>query len=128
MTSHETWALDLNAGPIFLQIGRNVRVLLARGELHPGEKLPSARDLAQRLGVNPNTVVHAYRELEAENVIETKRGLGTFVREDAPVTAMRQDLLYSAARSFAEEIGRLGVPRDEAVAILEEVLHAGETE
>jgi GntR family transcriptional regulator len=126
MTDKAQWTLDMDAGPIFLQISRNVRALLARGDLQPGEKLPSARDLAQRLGVNPNTVVHAYRELEAENVIETKRGLGTFVREDAPVTAMRKDLLHAAARTFATEIRRLDVPRDEAVAVLKEVFDAGE--
>ena len=127
MTDTTQWALDMDAGPIFLQIGQNVRALLARGDLMPGEKLPSARELAQRLGVNPNTVVHAYGALEAENVIETRRGLGTFVREDAPVAAMRKDLLYSAAAAFATEIRRLDVPREEAVAVLKEVIDAGET-
>ena len=127
MTTQEQWTLDMDAGPIFLQIGQNVRALLARAELMPGDKLPSARDLAQRLGVNPNTVVHAYSQLEADGVIETKRGLGTFVREDAPVTVMQREMLQAAAEGFATEITRLGVPRDEALAVLKEVFDAGTT-
>ena len=125
MTINEQWTLDMDAGPIFLQIGRNVRTLLARAELKPGDKLPSARDLAQRLGVNPNTVVHAYSQLEADGVIETKRGLGTFIREDAPVTVMQREMLQTAAESFVTETARLGVPRDEALAVLKEVFDAG---
>ncbi len=118
----------MSAGPIFVQIGANVRQLLARADLLPGDKLPSARDLAAKLGVNPNTVVHAYRELERSKVIETKRGLGTFVREDAPIAEMRRELLRAAAVGFADEIQRLGVPAWEALAALEEVWDAGKAE
>ncbi len=118
----------MSAGPIFVQIGANVRQLLARADLLPGDRLPSARDLAAKLGVNPNTVVHAYGELERTKVIETKRGLGTFVREDAPVAEMRKELLRAAAVGFADEIQRLGVPAWEALAALEEVWDAGKAE
>lgn len=125
MTERDDWELDMNGGPIFVQIGANVRRLLAREVLLPGEKLPSARDLATRLGVNPNTVVHAYGELERMDVIETRRGLGSFVREDAPIVEMRDELLRAAAQGFANEIERLGVPTLEALAVLKEVLDAG---
>jgi len=127
MTNRDDWLIDMDAGPIFVQIAENVRRFLARGELTPGEKLPSARELAQRLSVNPNTVVHAYSELEGQGVIETKRGLGTFVREDAPVETMQRNLLRSAAERYASEFGRLGVSAKEAFAVLQEVLNAGET-
>jgi len=118
----------MNAGPIFVQIAQNVRQALARGDLSPGEKLASARELAQTLGVNPNTVVHAYMELERQDVIEKRRGLGTFVREDAPVAVMREEMLRSAATSYAREIRRLGIPSLEGISVLKEVLDAGETE
>jgi GntR family transcriptional regulator len=118
----------MDAGPIFLQIAENVRRRLARGDLAPGEKLPSGRDLAAELGVNPNTVVHAFAELERMNVIETKRGLGTFVRADAPVAAMRSEMLRTAARAFVGELRALGVPSEEGFEVLREVLHAGDTE
>ncbi|MCX6096108.1 MAG: GntR family transcriptional regulator [Candidatus Bipolaricaulota bacterium] len=126
MTERNGWSLDMSAGPIFQQIAQNVRRSLARGDLVPGEKLPSARELAQHLGVNPNTVVHAYGKLEAEEVIETRRGLGTFVREDAPVAATREALVQSAARRFVDEVRRLGLSDKAAIAALKEVLGAGE--
>jgi len=115
----------MNAGPIFLQIAQNVRRALARGDLSAGEKLSSARELAQELSVNPNTVVHAYAQLEREGVIETRRGLGTFVREDAPVGTMQDELLNTAAQSYADEARRLGVSKESALRAVEEVLDAG---
>jgi len=126
MTDEKHWELDMSAGPIFVQIGKNVRQMLARGDLQQGEKLPSARDLAAALGVNPNTVVHAYGELERTDVIETRRGRGTFIRVDAPVAEMRKELLRDAATGFATEVRRLGVDRGEALALLEEVWDAGQ--
>jgi GntR family transcriptional regulator len=125
MTIERTWPLDMNAGPIFVQIANHVRQMLARGEVVPGDKLPSARDLAAGLGVNPNTVVHAFAELERTSVIETRRGLGTFVREDAPVAAMRRGMLRTAAATFAAEAAALGASAPEALAALKEALNAG---
>ncbi len=125
MTNKDAWILDMDAGPIFEQIGRNVREQLARGDLRPGEKLPSARDLAGTLSVNPNTIVHAYGELEAQGIIEVRRGLGTFVREDAPVETMRNEMLKQIAESFVQEMRRLGVDTEEAMAALKEAWDAG---
>lgn len=125
MTNETPWSLDMNAGPIFLQIAQNVRRALARGDLSAGEKLSSARELAQELSVNPNTVVHAYAQLEREGVIETRRGLGTFVREDAPVGTMQDELLNTAAQRYADEARRLGVSKESALRAVEEVLDAG---
>ena len=125
MTTKEAWILEMDAGPIFEQIGKNVRRLLARGDLRPGEKLPSARDLAGTLSVNPNTIVHAYAQLEAQEVIEKRRGLGTFVREDAPVETMRKDMLQRIAETFVNEVRQLGVGSEEAMAALKEAWDAG---
>ncbi|MCX6092824.1 MAG: GntR family transcriptional regulator [Candidatus Bipolaricaulota bacterium] len=125
MTTKEAWRLDMNAGLIFCQIAANVCHMLARGDLSPGQKLMSARDLAVELGVNPNTVVHAFAELERMAVIETKRGLGTFVREDAPVASMRGDMLQAAAVAFVAEVETLGVTKQEALGVLKEVWNAG---
>ena len=100
MTNKDSWSLDMGAGAIFEQIAKNVRRLLARGDLRPGEKLPSARELAGTLSVNPNTIVHAYGELEAQGIIEKRRGLGTFVKEDAPVETMRKDMLQEIVETF----------------------------
>jgi GntR family transcriptional regulator len=127
MATKSVWQLDMNAGPIFVQIASSVRRMLARGDLAPGQKLPSARDLAAELGVNPNTIVHAFAELERMEMIETKRGLGTFVRADAPVVSLRRDLLRAAAAAFAAEAGALGISNSETLGVLREVLDAGKS-
>lgn len=128
MTNIDRWSLDMDAGPIYLQIGIRVREQLARGDLKPGERLPSARDLAARLSVNPNTVVHAFERLEADGVIETKRGLGTFVREDAPVATLRDETLQAAAARFVNDVRRMGVSQADALSAIKEVWDAGNTE
>ncbi|UCF10667.1 MAG: GntR family transcriptional regulator [Candidatus Bipolaricaulota bacterium] len=125
MNDRSGWSLDMSAGPIFEQIGHNVRRMIARGGLRPGDRLPSARDLAERLGVNPNTVVHAYQQLERTGTIETRRGKGSYVCEDAAVAAMRTEMLAAAATAFANESRRLGVTREEALHTLKEVWDAG---
>jgi len=127
MTNTDRWTLDMDAGPIYVQIGVRVKEQLARGDLVPGEKLPSARDLAALLSVNPNTVAHAYERLEADGVIETKRGLGTFIREDAPVAGTKKETLDAAARRFVNDTRRLGVSLEEAVSALKEVWNAGQS-
>jgi GntR family transcriptional regulator len=127
MTDGSGWSLDMEAGPIYVQIGIRVREQLARGDLKAGEKLPSARDLASRLSVNPNTVVHAFERLEADGVVETKRGLGTFVREDAPVAQMRDEILRRASKRYVEDVRRLGASLDDALNAVTEVWSARET-
>ncbi len=128
MTVQIKWELDMAAGPIYLQIAHHVRRALARGVVRPGDKLPSARELAQHLKVNPNTVVHAYAYLEREGMVETRRGLGTYIREDAPLRVSQQELLIAAARQYAREVRALSVPTAEAVKVVQEVLDAGDDE
>src|SRR5476649_2893220 len=67
--------------PIYLQIVQQVRRLVASGELMPGDELPSIRVLADSLVINPNTVAHAYKELESAGLVTSSRGLWTYVRE-----------------------------------------------
>jgi len=65
--------------PIYLQIVNQVKYLVAAASLEAGEELPPIRILAERLGINPNTVARAYRELEADGVVEKRRTAGTYV-------------------------------------------------
>jgi len=127
MPVSKRWSLDMSAGPIFEQIAKNVRQQLARGDLAPGDRLPSARDLAATLSVNPNTVVHAYSLLEQQDVIEKRRGLGTFVRPDAPVPTLKNELLHAAVTTFLGEARQLGVPDSQALAAIEEGLNASDS-
>lgn len=70
--------------PIYLQIAEAIRGGVAAGTYRPGEALPSLRELAVTLRVNPNTVQRAYDELSREGIVEARRGLGLFVAERAP--------------------------------------------
>jgi GntR family transcriptional regulator len=70
---------DESPVPVYAQLSEQLLGSVARGDLVVGEQLPSVRDVAARLGVNPNTVNRAYAELERIGVVETRRGRGTFV-------------------------------------------------
>jgi GntR family transcriptional regulator len=119
------WQLDTEAGPIYAQIVQGVKRMLANGKLRPGDRLPSARELAVELKVNPNTVIHAFSELEREGLSETRRGLGTFLREDIEVQRLRHSLLVEAARRYLAEARALGLSLEEARQALQEVSDAG---
>jgi len=73
--------------PLYQQIVDQVKQMIASGALRPGDRLPTVRELSGRLVVNPNTVAHAFQHLEREKVIETRRGLGSFVSaEGSPLS------------------------------------------
>ena len=73
----------LNAKGIFLQIADNISEKIIEGKYSPGEKIPSVRDLATELGVNPNTIMRTYNELQVRGIIDNKRGLGFYVNREA---------------------------------------------
>ncbi len=70
-----------SAVPIYMQIVHSIKQQVATGRLKPGEQLPTVRELATDLRVNPNTVARAYDMLDSDNVITTQQGRGTYVRE-----------------------------------------------
>ncbi|GIW25300.1 GntR family transcriptional regulator [Meiothermus sp.] len=120
------WNLDLEDGPIYAQIVREVERMLARGQMKPGDKLPSARELAAALKVNPNTVIHAYSQLEIAGVAETRRGLGTFVRGDVNVEGIRLRILQEAALRFWSEVQNLGLSLQDAQKALQNLVSNGQ--
>lgn len=73
--------------PLFAQIVGSVKQAVATGRLAPGEKLPSVRELARELVINPNTIAKAYEALEAQGVTRSRHGAGTFVAEHRTVVA-----------------------------------------
>lgn len=112
-----------SAIPIYQQIIDEVKRALGRGEMHPGEKLPSQRDLALSLHVNPNTVQRAYREMELLGLIETKRGQGTFLSEDPElVRTIRREMAATAVRLFVRDMRSLGLADGEIEQLLQEGL------
>ena len=79
------FSIDPKSGvPFYRQIIEQVKFGIARGDLQAGDRLPTVRQLAVDLSVNPNTVIRAYRELEIEGMLETHQGSGTFVGDRQP--------------------------------------------
>lgn len=106
--------------PIYLQIVQQVRRLVASGELMPGDELPSIRSLADTLVINPNTVAHAYKELETAGVVTSSRGLGTYVREADQSTAhsVRKAVMAERVDSLVLESRQLRIPFDELLELI----------
>jgi GntR family transcriptional regulator len=75
--------------PIYAQLDRSIRAAIATGELEQGVQLPTVRQLAVDLAVNANTVARVYAQLERDGILETRRGVGTFVRESPTPQAAR---------------------------------------
>jgi GntR family transcriptional regulator len=108
------------AVPIWKQIEEGVRRLVAAGALGPGAPVPSVRELARDLQVNPATVAKAYQRLVDAGLLAMRRGEGTFVTEDsAPLGEERRLLLRRGAAAFAGMARSLGLQAREAVEALE---------
>ncbi|HUP60630.1 MAG TPA: GntR family transcriptional regulator [Thermoanaerobaculia bacterium] len=110
-----------NAAPIWRQIEEGMRRMIALGSLTPGAAVPSVRELAQTLRVNPNTVARAYQRLTDAGVFAVRRGEGTFVAE-VPVPlkkSERNETLREAASRYAGTAVAVGASFDEAVEELE---------
>ncbi len=100
--------------PLYEQIAARIRLAVASEELQPGEPLPSVRQLAALVRVNPATVVQAYRDLEAEGFVSVRRGAGTFVKE-VPVTGKNKEMEQQARELVSSLMGdaaRLGISPD----------------
>lgn len=109
--------LPHEATPLYLQIVHQLKQLIITHRLDDGARLPAVRPLAESLGINPGTVVQAYRELAAEGLVESVRGRGTVVRRLSASTAderARAALLENAALAMATRARALGFGADEA--------------
>ena len=111
---------DINpsdAAPIWRQIEEGMRRLITLGTLRPGESVPSVRDLARELRVNPATVSRAYQRLTDAGVFSVRRGDGTYVADDPvqPKRSERTEMLRDAANRYASAAIAVGVELDDAV-------------
>lgn len=102
--------------PIYLQLVQRLCRQIVRGELSPREKLPSIRDLAIQVGVNPNTVQRVYTELERITVAETRRGQGTFVTSDeSRLRRLREELMINHVTAFLSDMREMGFTLEEVL-------------
>ena len=114
------WKLD-RSRPICPQICEGIYVAISSGELSPGERLPSVRDVALTAGVNPNTVQKSFEELERSGAVYSVRGSGWYVSEDTAAASGRvSEMIRTSLERFFEDMRRLGVDGDTAKKYVEE--------
>ena len=112
--------------PLHDQIKEQIKGLIHAGQIKAGDQLPTIRALSLELAVNFNTVAHAYRELDMEGVIATRRGEGTFVASTPGAGEMRrirQRKLRDLVQGLLEETNRLGYSLEEVRQAIEERLN-----
>ena len=110
--------------PIYRQIIDGICRGVAAGTLAPGDQLPSVRELAAQLLVNPNTVARVYRDLERDGLLETRRGTGTFIASGAEALAEveRKRLVADKLAEVARDVHAFGLSVDAALQLLREAL------
>ncbi|HEX7056545.1 MAG TPA: GntR family transcriptional regulator [Bacilli bacterium] len=109
--------------PIYIQIVDDFKRKLANGSYQPGQVIPSRRELAKRLGVNPNTVQRAYKEMEDAGWIRTIRGLGSVLADDPAVLAsFKEELFVDMTRKFVESMLAHGKTGEEILKLVKQQL------
>ena len=109
--------------PIYLQIIDNIKQDIVVGKLKAGQKMPSVRELAGILKVNPNTMQRAYQELDREKITFTKRGMGTYVtEEEVTISSLKEEISKKIILDFVEGMNKLGFSNKELINTLKKYL------
>jgi GntR family transcriptional regulator len=109
--------------PIYLQIADRIIREIVRKELSPGDKLPSVREMAVQSGVNPNTIQRTYSELERMDIVETRRGQGTFVTEKEEVlSVLNEKVQEEVIELFIKNMSELGLTKEQMIKGVERYL------
>ena len=109
-----------DARPIYEQVRDGFRQLILTGALPADSRLPSVRELAAELAINPNTIQRAYRELEAEGYIASMPGKGSFVAERGEADSVRRTELLGRFRTLLPELRQVGAEKETLVNLIEE--------
>ncbi len=114
--------------PIYEQIKEGLRRLVIIGAVQKDERLPSVRELAGELAINPNTIQRAYRELEAEGYIYTISGKGSFAAEQADVSMRRNEALLKEFDEIVRELLYLSEDKEALIRRIEKLAEGGENQ
>ncbi len=108
-----------NNTPIYIQVMDMIKKQIASGELKSGDKLPSVRELAVSLKVNPNTIQRTYQELDRDEITKTQRGLGRYVTEDNEyIQCLKEEMCREVMQHFIYEIKELGLTKEEVLKVI----------
>ena len=121
MKLYEGWSLSFDDRlPIYRQIILRFNRAFVRGDIMPGDRIPSIRELSAVLRVNTNTVQRVYQEMERDSIITGRRGTGYYFTEDSKMKEiMRKDLISESVQRFVDEMCALGLKNKEILDELE---------
>jgi GntR family transcriptional regulator len=110
-----------NRDPVYLQVVRYFKEEISTGKLAAGQEIPSRRELAALLKINPNTAQKAYKEMEEQNLIHTEgNSPSRITNEERVLNSIREELILEAVHAFVESIKNINVPVDELLQIVKE--------
>lgn len=105
--------------PIYIQVMVKIKQDIVTKKLELGDKMPSSRDYANELGINFNTVARVYKELEMEELLFTKRGLGTFITEDPErINSLRYEMAKKQIDTFIKGMTQIGYTREDMIKFI----------
>ncbi len=111
-----------NERPIYIQLVEIIRIQIVSGKFQKGQKIPSVRELALTMKVNPNTMQKALAELENEKLIYTERTNGKYVTEDESlVEKVKKELAKEKVNNYLNSMNDIGISYDEAIKYLQEL-------
>lgn len=114
-----------NNQPIYLQIMNYIKKQIVTGSLKAGDKIMSVRELAAELQINPNTIQRTFQELEREEIVETRRGLGRYVTsEESKIMEMKKEMAGDLLERFINGMQELGFANQDIVSIVAEAVTA----
>ena len=112
------WTFN-NDMPIYTQLVDKIKLSIVSGQLPPGEKMSTVRELAAEAKVNPNTMQRAFQELEREGLVFSQRSSGRFVTEDMEaIMKAKRDMAQEYIRSFIETMEKLGYKGEEIISLI----------
>lgn len=116
-----------NRDPVYVQVIRHFKEQIAKGFYAPGQEIPSRRELANQLKINPNTVQRAYKEMEEQQLIYTEGNLPSCITKDEEVLkSVRHELIHEAVHVFVSSIQSINAPLPEVIALVQQKYEEGE--
>ncbi|MFD1038226.1 GntR family transcriptional regulator [Virgibacillus byunsanensis] len=110
-----------NRDPVYVQVVHHFKEQIATGMLEPGQEIPSRRELANKLKINPNTAQRAYKEMEEQALIHTERNSPSRITKDEQIlSSVREELIIQAVDTFINSIRSINVPVEEVVEMVKE--------
>lgn len=116
-----------NRDPVYVQVIRHFKEQIAKGLYAPGQEIPSRRELANQLKINPNTVQRAYKEMEEQQLIYTEGNLPSCITKDEDVLkGVRHELISEAVHVFVNSIKSINAPLPEVIELVQQKYEEGE--